>query len=143
MENRRSQCAGYGCELGVLGTEYRACTPQANIGPRILKERVGTLEALRQLLLLRDRRGETFHGSGFEPLCPSVRTQAVDPVVHRLLGRDEAVVIAEKAGPRLQYVAVEGRFGKREIVEGPQRHCIGRYIGVQAAQQQPSEQTEK
>jgi hypothetical protein len=72
-----------------------------------------------------------------------VRAEPSDRVLHRLDGMDEGVVIVKQTGTRLQGVAMKRGFGKREIVEGAERHRIGGCIGVDSPQQQPSEQREE
>ena len=143
MEDRRRHCAGRGCELRVLGAERRARAQQANIRQRILQERVAALEALRQFLLLCDRRSHAIDRPGIEALRLRVGTKPGDRVLDRLYGLDEGVVVAKQAGARLQDVAMERGLGEREIVKGLERHRIGWCVRVNSAQQQPSEQREQ
>ena len=127
----------------VLGAERRACAQQADIGQRILQERVGALEAFRQFLLLGDVRSETVGRSRVEALGLCVGTKPRDRVLHRHHDFDEGVVVAKQAGARLQDITVEGGLGEREIVKGPERQRIGWCVRVDSAQQQPGEQREQ
>ena len=129
--------------MRVLSAERGTCTQQANVRQRILQEGVAALEALRQFLLLGDRRGQAVGRPDIEALGMRVGTQPSDRVLHRLHGLDERVVVAKQAGARLQNVAMEGSFGEREIVKGPERHRIGWFVRVDSTQQQPRQQREQ
>ena len=129
--------------MRVLSAERGTCAQQANVRQRILQERVAALEALRQFLLLGDRRGQAVGWPDIEALSLRVETQPADRVLHRLHSLDEGVVVAKQAGARLQDVPMERSLGKREIVKGPQRHRIGWFVRVDSTQQQPGQQREQ
>src|SRR6478672_6393898 len=124
MEERCNQCAGCGRQLRVLRAERRTCAQQADVRQRILQERIAALEALRQFLLLRNRRSQAVGWPDIEALGLCAGTQPADRVLHCLYSPDEGVVVAKQAGARLQDVAMEGSLGKREIVKGPESPSI-------------------
>ena len=58
-----------------MGKERRTRTEKANIGERILQQRVAGLETLQQLFLLDDRRRKPVNRSRIEALGPRVGTE--------------------------------------------------------------------
>jgi hypothetical protein len=84
VEDRCCQRAGRGCELRIARVERRACAQQADIGQRILQERVVRLEPLRQFLLLDNRCGQPLGRPRVEAFCLRVGAQPGDRVLDDL-----------------------------------------------------------
>ena len=69
MEDCRGESPGGGCELAMLGAEAGIRAQQADIGERVLQQRIVALEALRQFLFLCRRRGQAIGRTGVEPFA--------------------------------------------------------------------------
>ena len=97
-DDRRRQCAGCRCQLGIPGAERRICAQEAYIGHRIPQQGVAALEALGQLVLLRHRLGQAVSRSDVEAVRLCVGPKPGDRILHRLHGFAEAIPASPTEG---------------------------------------------